>query len=69
MGKGPSPEGHRLILVHFVFCSKHEGRHKSRLVADRHLADVPLNSAYSGVVSFRRIRLVLFVAELNQLDA
>ena len=48
---------------------KHEGRHIARLVADGHLTDVPLSSAYSGVVSFRGIRLVPFLAELNQLDS
>jgi hypothetical protein len=31
---------------------KHNGRHKSRLVAGGHLTYVPVNSIYSGVVSF-----------------
>ena len=39
------------------------------LVADRHLTDVPLSSVYSGVVSLRGIRLVLFLAELNGLES
>ena len=67
MGKGSSPEGHILIRVHFVFDVKHDGRHKARLLADRHLTDVPLSSFYSGVVSLRGIRLVLFVDEFNHL--
>ena len=37
--------------VHFVFDKKHDGRHKIRLVADRHLTDIPLSSIYSGMVS------------------
>ena len=74
MGNGSSLEGCKLICVHFVFDVKHDRRHKARLVADGnlaygHLTDVPLSSVYSGVVLFRGIRLVLFVAELNKLDS
>jgi len=36
-------------------------------VAGGHLMDVPLESAYSGVVSLRSLRLVIFLAELNGL--
>ena len=38
------------------------------MVADGHITDVPLDSVYSGVVSLRGLRLVLFLAELNDLD-
>ena len=38
------------------------------MVADGHLTDVPLESVYSGVVSLRGLRIVLFLAELNVLD-
>jgi Reverse transcriptase (RNA-dependent DNA polymerase) len=38
------------------------------LVADGHLADIPIDSVYSGVVSLRGFRLVLFLAELNDLQ-
>ena len=48
---------------------KHDGRHKARLVADRHLTDVPLSRVHSGVSSLRGIRMVLFIAELNRLDS
>ena len=47
---------------------KHDGRHKARLVADGHLTDIPLDSVYSGVVSLRGFRLVLFLGELNGLE-
>ena len=69
IGDGPAPEGYKKIKVHFVFDVKHDGRHKARLVAGGHLTDVPLSSAYSGVVSLRGIRLVLFLAELNGLES
>jgi hypothetical protein len=67
-GKNVIPPGHKKIRVHLVFDVKHDGRHKARLVADGHLTDVPVDSVYSGVVSLRGIRLVLFIAELNELQ-
>jgi Reverse transcriptase (RNA-dependent DNA polymerase) len=51
-----------------VFDIKHDGRHKARLVADGRLTDIPLDSVYSGVVSLRGFRLVVFLAELNKLE-
>ena len=67
MGTGQAPKDHKKIRTHFVFDMKYDGRHKSMLVPDRHLADVPLSSVYPGVASLRGIRLVLFIAELNGL--
>ncbi len=63
----PGPE-YKRINVHFVFDVKHDGRHKSRLVAGGHMTDVPLDSVYSGVVSLRSLRIVVFLAELNNLE-
>ncbi len=69
LGKGGKPpEGYRKICIHLVFDVKHNGRHKSRLVADGHLTAVLLNSIYSGVVSLCGICLLVFLAELNDLD-
>jgi Reverse transcriptase (RNA-dependent DNA polymerase) len=62
-----APSGYKMIRVHFVFDVKHDGRHKARLVADGHLTQIPVDSAYSGVVSLRGFRLVIFLAELNHL--
>ena len=62
------PEGYKRIRVHLVFDIKHDGRHKARLVADGHRTDVPLESVYSGVVTLRGFRLVLFLGELNGLE-
>jgi transposase InsO family protein len=62
------PTGYKKIRVHLVFDVKHDGRHKVRCVADGHLTDVPVDSVYSGVVSLRGLRMMLFLAELNQLD-
>ena len=50
------PAGCKKIQAHFVFDIKHDARHKVRLVADRHLTEVPLSSVCSGVVSLRGIR-------------
>jgi phage anti-repressor protein len=63
--KASPPNEFMKIRVHLVFDVKHYGRHKARLVADRHLTDIPLDSVYSGVVSLRGFWLVLFLAELN----
>ena len=65
----PAPEGYKKIRVHFVFAVKHDGRPKARLVADGHLTDNPIDSAYSGVVTLRSLRIVIFLAEHNQLEA
>ena len=66
--EGSPPPGYKKIRVHLVFDVKHDGRHKARLVADGHLTEVPVDSVYSGVVSLRGIRLLLFIAELNELE-
>ena len=69
LGKDASaPTGHKKIRVHLVFDVKHDGRHKARLVADGHLTDVPIESVYSGVVSLRGIRTLLFLSELNDCE-
>ncbi len=68
LGKGGNPpDGYWKIHVHLVFDMKHNGHHKSRLVADGHLAEVPLDSIYSGVVSRHGIHLLVFLAKLNDL--
>ena len=69
LGKdAPGPPGYQKIRLHFVFDVKHDGRHKARLVAGGHLTETPVDSVYSGVVSLRSLRLVIFLAELNKLD-
>jgi hypothetical protein len=64
-----APKDYKKIRVHLVFMVKHDGRHKSRLVADGHLTDVPVESVYFGVVSLRGLRMMIFLAELNGLEA
>ena len=62
------PEGYKNIRVHFIYDVKHDGRHRTRLVAGSHLMDIPVDSVYSGVVSLRGFRLLVFLAELNGLE-
>ena len=62
------PPGYKKIGVHFVYDVKHGSRHKARYVADGHKTDIPLESVYSGVVTLRGLRMVIFLAELNGLD-
>ena len=69
LGKhAPAPKGYKKIRVHFVFAVKHDGRHKARPIADGHLTDAPVESVYSSVVSLQSLRLVVFIAELNELE-
>jgi hypothetical protein len=58
------PQEYKKNWVHFVFDVKHDGRRKSRLVADGHFTAVPLESVYSGVVSLRGFRFVMFMTDL-----
>ena len=53
------PKGYHRIIVHLVFAVKFDGRHKARLVAE---------NIYSGVVSLRNLRLVIFLGKVNHLE-
>jgi Reverse transcriptase (RNA-dependent DNA polymerase) len=65
---GIPPNGYKKIRCHMIDDVKHDGRHKARLVAGGHMTEVNTDSVYSGVVSLSGIRLVIFLAELNQLE-
>ena len=67
-GKVVTPGGFQKIRVHFVYAIKHDGRFKARLVADGHLTKEPVESIYSGVVSLRSPRMVVFLSQLNNLE-
>ena len=63
-----APPNHQKIRVNLIFAVKHDGRHKARLVADGSLTPDPVENIYSGVVSLRHLRLVIFLGELNNLE-
>ena len=63
-----APNGYQKIRVHLIFAVKHDGRHKARLVSGGHLTPDPIESIYSGIVSIRSLRLVIFLAKLNNLE-
>ena len=63
-----SPKQYHRITVHLVFAVKFDGRQKVRLVANGHLTPEPIENIYSSVVSLRNLRLVIFLAKLNNLD-
>jgi hypothetical protein len=68
-GKGYDPgPGYKQIKVHFVYAIKHDGQHKSRLIAGGHLTDTPINLVYSSIVSLRGIRMLTYIAEHNGLE-
>ncbi|MCP4195287.1 MAG: hypothetical protein GY768_32200, partial [Planctomycetaceae bacterium] len=62
-----APKGYQRARVHLIYDVKHDGRHKSRLVLDGHLTQIPVETVYSSVVSLKSLRLVAFLAELNEL--
>ena len=59
---------HQKIRVNLIFAVQYNGRHKARLVADGSLTPEPAENIYSGVVSLRHLRLVIFLGELNNLE-
>ena len=66
--------GFKKIRVHLVFAVKHNGRHTSRLVADGHLTDTPLESIYADAgtadaVSIWGLKICILIAELNDMNA
>ena len=62
------PKGYHKIKFHLMFAVNFDGRHKARLVADGHLAPEAVENIYSGVVSLRNLRLVIFLGKLNNLE-
>ena len=67
-GKAVTPDGFQKIRIHFVYAVKHDGGFKARLVADGNLTKEPVESIYSGVVSLRSLRMVVFLSQLNDLE-
>ena len=61
-------KGYPRVKVRLVFAVKFDGIHKARLVADGHLTPEPIENIYSGVVSLRNLRLVIFLGKLNNLE-
>jgi hypothetical protein len=67
--KAPAPTGYKKIRTHLVYDCKHDGWLKARMVADDHLTTVPIDSVYSTrVVSLRGLQMLVFLAELNDLQ-
>jgi len=69
VGKGTTPNGYKKIQYHIIYAVKHDLGRKAKLVADGNITETPLTSVYSSVVSLPGLRLCLFLAELNQLEA
>jgi hypothetical protein len=67
-GIGSKPVGYKRINCHIIYDVKHDMRHKARLVAGGHMTAVPKDSAYSGVVSLRSLRIAILLGELNGLS-
>ena len=63
-----TPDGYKKIRVHLVFMIKHDGHHKSRLVANGHPTDMLVESINSEVVSVQARQLMVSLAKLNGLE-
>ena len=63
-----APPRYQKIRVHLIFAVKYDGRHKASLIADGHLTPEPVESSYSGIVSLRNLKLVIFLGKLNNLE-
>ena len=69
LGKnGKPPAGYKPLKILIVYDVKHDGRHQARMVAAGHLTEVPVESVYSGVISLCGICLMIFLAEMNQME-
>ena len=64
----PSLVGHKRIQVRLFNDVKHYGCHKARSVAVGHLTNVTVKIVYSWVVSSRGIRLLVFLADINETE-
>ena len=67
-GKPPDPS-YKKIRVTFAFAVKSDGRHKARLCARGDMTAIPVESVYSGVVTLRSLRIVIFACLLYTSDA
>jgi hypothetical protein len=65
---GNVPSGYKRIRCHLIYDAKHDGRHKARHVAGGNLTNPNTESVYSGDVSLRGIRIIVFLAVLNKLQ-
>ena len=63
-----APPNHQKIRENVIFVVKHNGRHRTRPVADGSLTPEPVENIYSGVVSLSHLRLVIFFGMLNNLE-
>ena len=60
--------GYKKIKVYLVYDIKYDTRHDSRCVADGNITEVPTDSVYSGVMILCVFRMMIFLAELNDID-
>ena len=63
-----SPPNFKKIRFYFINYVKPEWCHDSRLVANRHLTNVPLSSTCYELELLKGVRLFLFLVELNGLE-
>ena len=60
-----TPPNYIVIHLHPIFDCKHNFMRKTRMVAEVHMIETPSDTNYSSVVSLRRLRMFMFMSELN----
>ncbi len=81
IGKGAKPPpGYQFAPLHFVYAislknfvqddGNKQGilRYKARLVGGGHVTETPVDGTYSSVITLRGVRIVIFLAELNDMQ-
>ena len=51
MGRRKRSPGNKQNKIHLIYTVKHDGRHQARIVANRNMTDVSVDSVYSGIIS------------------
>ena len=59
---------YQYVPSHCVFDVKYDGRRKARIVAGGNVTEVDPEETYSGVVSLEMVRLILLIADINNLQ-
>ena len=62
------PKDYKFTPVHFVFDVKYNGRRRARLVDRGRLINPYMSEICSGVVSIKYVRLILLLADHNDLE-
>ena len=61
-------KGYKMITAHIVFDDKYDGRKRAGVVGRGHRTDAPVDVSFTGIVSLKIVRVIIFITMLNRLD-